>query len=153
MLYTSKILGKKPFIHLHSALAMEAECTSETLTPLYQITSPRIIEDTASDRGTVSVTRTIIKVFSSHTCVNSFFNQPVQPNTPSSAIMSAKSKVGHLSHAADDSLQVASFILLKSSLYWAPHTSHQRVEFREFKAGNLCILMYLSAFLCVSSVK
>lgn len=64
--------GERPFIHLHSALTIAAEGTFEKLTSLYQITSPRITEDTAYETGTVSVTKTIIKVVSSHTCVNSF---------------------------------------------------------------------------------
>jgi len=51
---------------------MEADGTFETLTSLYQITSPHIAEDIAYERDTVSVTKMIIKVVSSHTCVNSF---------------------------------------------------------------------------------
>jgi len=43
---------------------MEADGIFETLTSLYQIISPHITEDTAYERGTVSVTKTIIKVVS-----------------------------------------------------------------------------------------
>jgi hypothetical protein len=51
---------------------MEAEGTSETMTPHYQITSPNITDDTAYERSTVSITKPTNKVLSSHTCVNSF---------------------------------------------------------------------------------
>ena len=64
--------GERPFVHLHAAPTMGADGTFETLTSLYQITSPHITEDTAYERGNISVTKTIIKVVSSHTCVNSF---------------------------------------------------------------------------------
>jgi len=77
---------------------MEAEGNFETLTSLYQITSPHITEDTAYERGTVSVTKKIIKIVSSHT------NQLAQKKTPSSALKSAKSKFGNLRQAAGDTL-------------------------------------------------
>jgi len=44
----------------------------ERFDSLYQIISPHITEDIAYERGTVSVTKTIIKVVSLHICVNSF---------------------------------------------------------------------------------
>jgi len=82
-----------------------------------------------------------------------FLHQPVQPNTPSSALMSTKSKVGNLRQAAGDNLFKSQISYFWKSLYCVLHVPHQRDEFREFKAVNLCILMYLSTFLCVSSAK